>query len=63
MEKLNELSAAAAARAIAAGDITSEALTAACLARIAEREPEVKAWAYIDPDAALIVRGEARWSG
>jgi Asp-tRNA(Asn)/Glu-tRNA(Gln) amidotransferase A subunit family amidase len=53
MEKLNEMSATAAARAIAAGDITSEALTAACLARIAEREPDVQAWAYIDPDSAL----------
>ena len=36
MVSLNELTAAA--RAIAAGDITSEALTAACLERIAARE-------------------------
>ena len=53
MEKLNELSATAAARAIAAGEITSEALTAACLDRIGYREPDVEAWEYIDPEAAL----------
>ena len=53
MEKLNELSATAAARAIAAGEITSEALTAACLDRIEQREGQVRAWEYIDPEAAL----------
>ncbi len=53
MSKLNELTATAAAQAIAAKDITSEALTAACLGRIAEREADVVAWAHIDPDAAL----------
>lgn len=53
MKKLNELSATAAARAIAAGEITSEALTAACLERIEEREGDVRAWEYIDPEAAL----------
>ena len=53
MEKLNELSAAVAARAIAAGEITSEALTAACLDRIEQREGQVRAWEYIDPEAAL----------
>ena len=53
MVSLNELTATAAARAIAAGDITSEALTAACLERIAARESELMAWAHIDPDAAL----------
>jgi len=53
MSNLNELSASEAAKAIAAGEITSEALTAACLDRIKEREPDVVAWAHIDPDAAL----------
>lgn len=47
------LSAAEAAAAIAAGTLTSEALTASCLARIAAREPEVRAWAWLDPEAAL----------
>ena len=47
------LGAAEAARRIAEGSITSEALAAACLERIAERDPDVRAWAHIDPEAAL----------
>ncbi len=31
----------------------SEALVTACLERIAKREPEVHAWAYVDPERAL----------
>jgi amidase len=50
---LNTLSAIEAARRIAAGDLTSEALVRTCLDRIAEREPVLKAWAHIDPDQAL----------
>ena len=42
-----------AAKAIAAGDLTSEALVASCLARIKERENDVGAWIYLDPDRAL----------
>lgn len=53
MTALNEMTATDAARAIAAGDITSEALTAACLERVAAREPDLLAWAHIDPEAAL----------
>ncbi len=49
----NQLSAAEAARRIAAGELKSEALVAACLARIAAREPEVRAWAFLEPEAAL----------
>ncbi len=45
--------AAEAARAIAEGRTTSEAVADACLARIAEREETVKAWAFLDPDLAL----------
>ncbi len=48
-----ELTAAAAADAIAAGSLTSEALVRACLDRIAEREETVQAWAWLDPDAAI----------
>jgi len=44
MTKLNEITATEAARRIAAREITSEALVADCLARIAEREPTVQAW-------------------
>ena len=50
---LNRLSATEAARQIADGKITSEALVTACLDRIAEREPVVKAWSALDSDIAL----------
>lgn len=50
---LNDFSAAEAARRIAAGEITAEALARACLARIAEREARVHAWAHLDPEQAL----------
>ena len=49
----NRLSAAEAARRIAAGKLTSEALVAACLDRIRERDPQVQAWVHCDPEAAL----------
>ena len=45
--------AAEAARAIADGRTTSEAVVGTCLARIAEREETVRAWAFLDPDLAL----------
>lgn len=50
---LNELTAAEAARRIASNRLTSEALVASCLERIAVREDDVRAWAYIDADLAL----------
>ncbi len=50
---LRELGACAAARMIAAGEASSEELVAACLARIAEREREIHAWAAIDHEHAL----------
>lgn len=50
---LNQISAADAARALAAGKLTSEALVAACLERIKQREDAVRAWAFIDPELAL----------
>lgn len=52
-QRLNQLSAAQAARRIAAGEATSEALAAACLERIAERDDEVRAWAFLDRERAL----------
>lgn len=42
-----------AARRIADGSLTSEALVRTCLDRIGEREPVVGAWQHLDPDAAL----------
>lgn len=49
----NELSALAAAQAIAAGTLSARALTESCLARIAAREPDVGAWQFLDPTYAL----------
>ncbi len=48
-----DLGTAEAARLIAAGKLSSEELVSACLARAAAREPEVQAWAFLDPDLAL----------
>ena len=53
MDELNGLSARDAAQAIAAGEISSEQLTRACLDRVRLREADVRAWAHIDADAAL----------
>ena len=53
MKPLHQLSAVEAARAVAGGETTSEKLVAACLERIAEREPAVRAWSAIDPETAL----------
>ena len=50
---LRRLGAAEAARLIAAGDLSSAALVAACLERITEREETVRAWAHLDAGAAL----------
>jgi Asp-tRNA(Asn)/Glu-tRNA(Gln) amidotransferase A subunit family amidase len=47
------LGAVAAARQIREGKISAEELTRACLARIEAREPEVQAWAFLDPEHAL----------
>jgi Asp-tRNA(Asn)/Glu-tRNA(Gln) amidotransferase A subunit family amidase len=53
MSELFRLSAAEAARRIAAGKLTAVALTESCLERIRVREAEVGAWAYLDADQAL----------
>jgi Asp-tRNA(Asn)/Glu-tRNA(Gln) amidotransferase A subunit family amidase len=47
------MTATAASVAMQAGRLSSEALVSACLERIAEREGEVQAWAWIDPEQAL----------
>lgn len=51
--RFNQISAADAAAAIAAGKLTSEALVAACIEQVQRREADVQAWAYIDPELAL----------
>ena len=53
---LNTLGVAHGAARIAAGEITSEALVADCLERIAARDGELGAWAFVDPDLAPMTR-------
>ncbi len=50
---LADLTASEAAAGIASGKFTAEAVTQACLDRIAAIEPEVKAWIFLDPELAL----------
>ena len=49
----NELTATEALDTIASGALSAEDLTRACLARIADREPVVHAFAWIEPERAL----------
>lgn len=56
---LNELTASQAAALLATGEIESEALVRACLARIAQRESHVRAWASVNAEGALHAAREA----
>lgn len=49
----HELTAAAAAALIRERKLSCEELTRSCLARIAQRDPAVKAWLFLDPDLAI----------
>jgi Asp-tRNA(Asn)/Glu-tRNA(Gln) amidotransferase A subunit family amidase len=49
----NWLTAAAAAADIREGKLSVEALAAACLDRIAARDPAVRAWTWVDREAVL----------
>ncbi len=49
----DRLTASEASARIRAGTLTAEALARACLRRIAERDADVRAWAFVDPDAVL----------
>lgn len=51
---LNLLTATEMAAQIAAGKISSEAVVTDCLTRIEARNGELDAWAFIDPDLALM---------
>ena len=53
IKPLNELTATEIVAAIGQDDTTCEAVVRACLDRIAAREPEVHAWAHIDPAYAI----------
>ena len=56
---LTTLSAAVAAEGIRSGQLTSEALTAACLKRIEDTDGQIKAWAWLDPEYAMAQAREA----
>jgi len=49
---LADLSAAQLAPKLASGEVRAVELVEACLKRIAERDGDVEAWAYLDPDHA-----------
>ncbi|HEY5763666.1 MAG TPA: amidase [Rhodocyclaceae bacterium] len=51
--ELSLLTATDAAEGIRAGYFTAEDLVLACLKTIDQREPDVQAWTYLDPDYAL----------
>jgi amidase len=53
MTDFNRLTAADAARQIASGKITSEALVRDCLQRIQLRDSDVQAWVHLDPKLAI----------
>ena len=50
---LNELTATQIAAAIAAGSTSCEAVTRACLERIAARDQQVLAWQYMNPEQVI----------
>lgn len=54
---LSQMTATQAAAAIRNGEVTSEELVGACLARIDEAEAAIGAWTYLDRDHAI---GQAR---
>lgn len=54
----HQLSACQALDRIAGGQLTAAALMRACLERIARREPEVWAFAHLDPERALAAASE-----
>lgn len=59
---LADLGLAAAARMIARGEVTSEALVSACLERITRTDREIGAFAWLDPNHAMEqARAADRW--
>src|SRR6266436_2220362 len=53
VDDICRLTAAALSAKLRDGEITAEQLARACLARIAAREADVRAWSYVDPDAVI----------
>lgn len=50
---LSKLTATSAVAALNLGQMTSEALVNACLARIRDRDKDVEAWAHLNPELAI----------
>ncbi len=50
---LNELTATQTVAAIVSGRTNCEQVTRACLARIEERDPDVRAWQHLNPEQAI----------
>jgi len=57
------LTAREAIRLLSSGALTSEALVADCLRCIADEEPRVQAWEYLDPELALVQARRADAAG
>jgi amidase len=53
MKRLNELTATEIVQAIGSGNATCETVARACLDHIAERDPAVQAWQFLDADLVL----------
>ena len=53
MKPLNQLTAVEIIDAIARGSATAETVARACLDHAAERDPQVHAWQYLNPDLVL----------
>lgn len=51
--RIHNMTATEIVQQIRDGHITAEKVTRACLEHIAEREPAVQAWAFIDPALAI----------
>ena len=54
ISELHRLSLVETAKGIAAGEFTSVEVVSACLERVHAREGQVGAWAWLDPDQALL---------
>jgi Asp-tRNA(Asn)/Glu-tRNA(Gln) amidotransferase A subunit family amidase len=59
----HRLPATSLIRLIERGELTAEAVVESCLARIAEREPVVRAWSHLAADAAVATARELDKSG
>jgi len=53
MSQLNKLTATEAAAGLSSGHFSAEDLMRSCLARVSQRDDDVQAWAYLNPDQAL----------